>query len=68
LRAAVAAATLLEGHPITISIGVAYMDTAHEPADWLEQADKMLYAAKQGGRNAVRWRTRWRRTPLPACC
>lgn len=54
LRAAVAAATLLEGHPITISIGVAYMDTAHEPADWLAQADKMLYAAKQGGRNAVR--------------
>jgi diguanylate cyclase (GGDEF)-like protein len=54
LRAAVAAATLLEGHPITISIGVAYMDQASEPAEWLEQADKMLYAAKQGGRNAVR--------------
>lgn len=54
LRAAVAAATLLEGHPITISIGVAYMDKAAEPGDWLEQADKMLYAAKQGGRNAVR--------------
>jgi diguanylate cyclase (GGDEF)-like protein len=54
LRAAVAAATLLEGHPITISIGVAYMDQASEPGHWLEQADKMLYAAKQGGRNAVR--------------
>ncbi|RZT09826.1 diguanylate cyclase (GGDEF) domain-containing protein [Duganella sp. CF402] len=54
LRTAVAAATLLEGHPITISIGVAYMDQASEPAEWLEQADKMLYAAKQGGRNAVR--------------
>jgi diguanylate cyclase (GGDEF)-like protein len=54
LRAAVAAATLLEGHPITISIGVTYMDKAAEPADWLEQADKMLYAAKQSGRNAVR--------------
>ena len=54
LRAAVEAATLLEGHPITISIGVAHMDKASTPADWLAQADKMLYAAKQGGRNAVR--------------
>ena len=54
LRAAVASSTLLEGHPITISIGVAYMDKDHAPADWLAQADKMLYAAKQGGRNAVR--------------
>jgi len=54
LRAAVAAATLLENHPITISIGVACMDKSHTPADWLAQADKVLYAAKQGGRNAVR--------------
>jgi diguanylate cyclase (GGDEF)-like protein len=54
LRAAVASATLMEGHPITISIGVAYMDKDLEPADWLAQADKMLYAAKQAGRNAVR--------------
>ncbi|TFW15655.1 GGDEF domain-containing protein [Duganella callida] len=53
LRAAVAAATLLEGHPITISIGVAFMDKAHTPADWLAEADKLLYAAKQGGRNRV---------------
>jgi diguanylate cyclase (GGDEF)-like protein len=54
LRAAVAAAPLLEGHPITVSIGVAFMDKGATPADWLMQADKMLYAAKQGGRNAVR--------------
>jgi diguanylate cyclase (GGDEF)-like protein len=54
LRNAVASATLLESHPITISIGVAYMDKAHAPEDWLARADKMLYAAKQGGRNAVR--------------
>ncbi|MYM24336.1 diguanylate cyclase [Duganella sp. FT135W] len=54
LRAAVAASTLLEGHPITISIGVTHMDKERTPADWLAQADKMLYAAKQGGRNAVR--------------
>jgi diguanylate cyclase (GGDEF)-like protein len=54
LRAAVAAAVLLEGHPITVSVGVAYMDKACTPTDWLAQADKMLYAAKQAGRNAVR--------------
>jgi len=54
IRAAVASATLLEGHPITISIGVAFMDKERTPADWLAQADKLLYAAKQGGRNAVR--------------
>lgn len=54
LRKAVAEATLLEQHPITISIGVSAMDKAHAPADWLAQADKLLYAAKQSGRNAVR--------------
>ncbi|WP_432378819.1 diguanylate cyclase [Duganella sp. P38] len=54
LRAAVASATLLEDHPITISIGVALMDKADPPAEWLARADKMLYAAKQAGRNAVR--------------
>lgn len=54
LRAAVASATLLEGHPITISIGVAYMDKGQTQAEWLARADKMLYAAKQSGRNAVR--------------
>ncbi|ELX09401.1 hypothetical protein Jab_2c14670 [Janthinobacterium sp. HH01] len=54
LRAAVAATCLIDGHPLTISIGVAAMDKRTAPADWLMQADKMLYAAKQGGRNAVR--------------
>lgn len=54
LRAAVASATLLEGYPITISIGVSYMDKGAAPADWLARADKMLYAAKQGGRNMVK--------------
>ena len=54
LRAAVDAACLVDGHPLTISIGVAFMDKHSAPADWLKQADNMLYAAKQGGRNAVR--------------
>jgi PleD family two-component response regulator len=30
------------------------MDKSDKPADWLMRADKMLYAAKQAGRNAVR--------------
>ncbi|KQQ40153.1 hypothetical protein ASF61_05035 [Duganella sp. Leaf126] len=54
LRSAVAAAPLLDGHPITASIGVAPMPRGTAPAEWLEQADKMLYAAKEGGRNTVR--------------
>jgi len=54
LRAAVASAALLEDHRLTVSIGVAHMDKRLAPAEWLARADKMLYAAKQGGRNAVR--------------
>ncbi|MES2352617.1 MAG: GGDEF domain-containing protein [Pseudomonadota bacterium] len=54
LRGAVAGAPLVPGHPVTVSIGVTYMDKSTGPADWLMRADKMLYAAKQGGRNAVR--------------
>lgn len=54
LRSAVAAAPLLEGHPITTSIGVAPMRRDLPSTAWLEQADRMLYAAKEGGRNAVR--------------
>ena len=54
LRSAVAAAPLLDGHPITASIGVAPMPRGGVASEWLEQADRMLYAAKAGGRNAVR--------------
>lgn len=54
LRGVVAAEPLIAGHPVTVSIGVAGMDKCGAPADWLGRADTMLYAAKQGGRNAVR--------------
>lgn len=54
LRAAVAEEPFIDGHPITVSIGVAAMDKSGAPADWLMRADKMLYAAKLAGRNAVR--------------
>jgi len=54
LRAAVAGATLIDGHALTVSIGVAFMDKRGTPAGWLKQADTMLYAAKQAGRDTVR--------------
>nr|WP_254504414.1 GGDEF domain-containing protein [Duganella vulcania] len=54
LRTAVAGARLIDNHPLTVSIGVAFMDKRVTPADWLKQADTMLYAAKQGGRDTVR--------------
>lgn len=54
LRSAVSAAPLLDGQTITASIGVAPMPRGGTATAWLEQADRMLYAAKEGGRNAVR--------------
>ena len=38
---------------ITVSIGVATSDEAVTPQVLLEQADKALYQAKEGGRNQV---------------
>ncbi len=38
---------------ITVSIGVAVFDSREQPADFIERADRSLYAAKNGGRNRV---------------
>lgn len=54
LRKLVAATVMLEDCPLTISIGVATLREQESPASWLKRADRMLYLAKQSGRNAVR--------------
>ncbi len=43
--------------PLTISVGIAWVDADHlpeDPKDLIEYADKRLYDAKHGGRNT--WR------------
>ena len=42
------------GYQITVSIGVATMGRHETIPDWIERADRALYAAKAGGRNQVR--------------
>lgn len=54
LRTLIAGAQIIDNYPITVSIGVATIDEDSPPADWLARADKMLYLAKQSGRNTVR--------------
>ena len=53
LRAAVAAAPLLEGRPVTVSVGVGELSEDDTAASWLKRADDALYAAKNAGRNRV---------------
>jgi diguanylate cyclase (GGDEF)-like protein len=53
LRAIVAASRLIDGHPISISVGVSELHTGESPLDWLLDADRALYRAKTAGRNRV---------------
>ena len=39
---------------ITISIGVAQLETGENGETWLNRADEALYAAKRAGRNVTR--------------
>jgi diguanylate cyclase (GGDEF)-like protein len=53
LRASIAAAPLLNGRPITVSIGLAELRPGETVDEWVKRGDDALYAAKNGGRNRV---------------
>jgi diguanylate cyclase (GGDEF)-like protein/PAS domain S-box-containing protein len=50
---------LLEGKTLqfTVSAGLAYLQPGGDLPDVLERADRLLYSAKQGGRNCIRSET-----------
>lgn len=54
LRLLVAHSALIEGHRMSISIGVSELQLGQSVASWLEDADVAVYRAKQCGRNRVR--------------
>lgn len=53
LRSAVAGEELIEGHPVTISVGVAELNKDDTSNSWFARADRCLYEAKGRGRNCV---------------
>jgi diguanylate cyclase len=53
LRAFVAASRLIDGHTISISLGVSELRDGQSPLEWLGDADRALYYAKRAGRNRV---------------
>ncbi len=53
LRRTIEGAALLDGRPVTASIGVGGLQPADSVDSWLKGADAALYAAKDGGRNRV---------------
>jgi len=52
-RASVAASRLLNGHVVSISVGVSELRHGQSPLEWLMEADLALYHAKDAGRNRV---------------
>jgi len=54
LRTLVEANELAPDRDVTISLGVAELQTGESSDSWLRRADKALYEAKRGGRNATR--------------
>jgi diguanylate cyclase (GGDEF)-like protein len=58
LRLLVADAGLIDGHPMSISVGVSELRGGQSPPDWVDDADRALLCAKRSGRNRVAWSTR----------
>ncbi len=53
LRLLVEANELTNDHAVTISLGVAELQSGERGSDWLQRADFALYNAKRNGRNAT---------------
>ena len=54
LRLLVAHSTLIDGHRMSVSIGVSELQMGQSVGGWIEDADVAVYRAKQSGRNRVR--------------
>lgn len=53
VRTTIAAAVILQGHPVTASIGTAHLRATDDEQSWTRRSDNRLYAAKHNGRNCV---------------
>ena len=53
IRRAIGDASLLDGHRVTVSIGVGGLDPGDSVESWLRETDAAMYAAKEGGRDRV---------------
>ena len=53
LRATIARSVILQGCPVTVSIGVAALRAADDRESWTRRGDERLYRAKRGGRDRV---------------
>jgi diguanylate cyclase len=58
IRALVARSRLIDGHAISISVGVGELREGQSPSEWIDDTDRALYHAKGCGRNRVAWNTR----------
>jgi diguanylate cyclase (GGDEF)-like protein len=53
LRVTIAETVILQGYPVTVSIGAANLRASDDRESWVRRSDDRLYAAKHGGRNRV---------------